>query len=103
MAVLINQGSASAAEILAAALNEQTDSPLIGEKSFGKGSVQEVMRLSNDSSLKITVAQWLTPNKNLIHELGLEPTVKVELTQEQFEAGQDAQLQKAIEILQTMR
>lgn len=97
--VLINQGSASAAEILAGALRDNRNIKLIGEKSFGKGSVQELADLSNGSSIKITIAKWLTPNGNSITDVGLEPDVKVEMTDEDYSAGKDPQLDKAIEIL----
>jgi len=100
--VLINQGSASASEILAGALRDNRGIKLVGEKSFGKGSVQELEELS-EGSLKITIAKWLTPNGALIAEKGLEPDVKVEMTEEDIEAGRDPQLDKAIEILKTLR
>ncbi|MEK7487907.1 MAG: S41 family peptidase, partial [Patescibacteria group bacterium] len=76
--VLINEGSASAAEIVAGALRDARDVPLVGEKTFGKGSVQEVVDLADGTSIKITVAKWLTPSGASIHEQGIEPTVKVE-------------------------
>ena len=98
MVVLINEGSASASEILAGALRDNRGVKLIGEKSFGKGTVQELTRLT-EGSLKITVASWLTPNHNQITGNGLEPDVKVELTQEDFDQDKDPQLDKAIEIL----
>ena len=97
--VLINGGTASASEILAGALRDNRGILLIGEKSFGKGSVQELKELKDESSLKVTVAKWLTPKGNLIAELGLEPEVKVEMTNEDFDAGKDPQLDKAIEVL----
>ncbi len=95
--VLINQGSASASEILAGALRDNRDTLLIGKKSFGKGSVQKLETLTGGSSLKITVAEWLTPNENLISDVGLEPDSKVEFTEEDFSEGKDPQLQRAIE------
>ena len=97
--VLINEGSASASEILAGALRDINGSKLIGTTSFGKGSVQTLETLSGDASLKVTVAKWLTPNGDLIHGVGLEPDVKVDLTEEDFEEGLDPQLDKAIEII----
>jgi carboxyl-terminal processing protease len=97
--ILINQGSASGSEILAGALRDNRDILLIGEKSFGKGSVQELERLSQGSSLKITVAKWLTPKGELITDKGLEPDIKVEMTEEDYEAERDPQLDKAIEII----
>jgi len=98
MIVLINQGSASGSEILAGALRDNRGIKLIGEKTFGKGSVQELKELSQ-GSLKITVARWLTPNGSLIDSRGLEPDVKVEMTEEDIQEGRDPQLEKAIEIL----
>ncbi len=95
--VLINGGSASAAEILSGALHDHQAAELIGEKSFGKGSVQELVSLKDGSALKITVAKWITPGgKNLNHD-GLEPDVKVTLTQENVDKGQDPQMDKALE------
>ena len=96
--VLINQGSASASEILAGALRDNRGIKLVGEKSFGKGTVQELAKLT-EGSLKITVASWLTPKLNQITGNGLEPDFKVELTEEDFEQDKDPQLDKAIEIL----
>jgi len=75
---------------------------LIGEKSFGKGSVQELEKLKEGSSLKITVAKWLTPKGQLITEVGLEPDTKVEMTDKDYEEDKDPQLDKAIEIIKGM-
>ncbi len=99
LVVLINQGSASASEILASALRDNRGVKLIGETSYGKGSVQKLQALSNGSSLKITVANWLTPNGELIHDKGLEPDIKVEMTDEDYEQERDPQLDKALEII----
>jgi len=105
LAILINQGTASGAEILAAALREQRDDvKLIGEKSFGKGSVQETVnigRIKIEGLLKVTTAHWFTPKGRLIDKKGLEPDIKVELTQEEFEQGKDPQFEKAKEILRS--
>ncbi len=92
--VVINQGSASAAEILAGALRDNKDASIIGEKSFGKGSIQKLEYLSDKSSIKITVANWLTPNGSLIAEKGLVPDFEVEDSEDT-----DYSLQKAIEVL----
>jgi len=97
--VLINQGSASASEILAGALRDDRGIKLVGEKSFGKGSVQQLEELRGGSSLKVTIAKWLTPSGHSIMSEGLEPDVKVTLTQENVDAGQDPQLDKALEML----
>lgn len=97
--VLINQGSASGSEILAGALRDNRGALLIGEKSFGKGSVQQLEGLREGSSLKITVARWLTPSGQSINEKGLEPDVKIEMTEKDYQEGRDPQLEKAIEIV----
>ncbi len=97
--VLINEGSASGAEILAGALRDQKDSLLIGKTSFGKGSVQEQINLSDDSSLKVTIARWLTPKGESINEKGLSPDIEVEITEEDWQAEKDPQLERAIEII----
>lgn len=105
--VLINEGTASGSEIMAGALRDQRGIKLIGIKSFGKGSVQEQLTLSDNSSLKVTIAKWLTPNGFSIDQQGLEPDIKVEV--EELEEGQDeeniendVQLQKAIEFLKDL-
>lgn len=99
MVVLVNQGSASASEIVAGALSQQGRATLVGEQTFGKGSVQEVVPLPSDTALKITVARWLTPDGTSISENGLTPDVEVERTFEDFQEDRDPQLDKAIEIL----
>jgi carboxyl-terminal processing protease len=100
--ILINQGSASGSEILAGALRDNRGIKLIGEKSFGKGSVQELEELSDGSSLKITIAKWLTPKGEIINDKGLEPDIKVEMTEEDYEAERDPQLDKAIEVIKSL-
>lgn len=101
--VLINQGTASASEILAGALRDNKGVKLIGEKSFGKGSVQEVLTLKDGSYLKITIAKWLTPNGTSISEVGLDPDVKVEISDKDANAGKDTQLEKALEIINNLQ
>jgi len=101
--VLINQGSASASEILAGTLRDNRNVRLIGEKSFGKGSVQEVVDLRGGSFLKITIAKWLTPKGNFISEVGLDPDVKVEITDQDIELNNDPQLDKALEIIRDLK
>lgn len=99
--VLINKGTASGGEILAGALRDQKGVKLIGETSFGKGSVQEQIDLSDGSSLKVTIARWLTPNGNSLEEKGLEPDIKVEMTEKDFAENRDPQLEKAIEVIKS--
>ena len=99
MIILINEGSASASEILAGALHEHGIAKLVGEKSFGKGSVQELIEITPDTSLKVTIAKWLTPKGKSISENGLVPDYKVEITKKDFEKKIDPQMEKAAEIL----
>jgi len=99
MVILINRGSASASEILAGALKEHGIATLVGEKSFGKGSVQELVKITPETSLKLTIARWLTPNSVSISDGGLAPDIEVTVTPEDTEAGIDPQLNKAVEIL----
>ena len=99
MVVLVNQGTASAAEILAGALRDNRGIKLIGEKTFGKGSVQELVNFKDGSSLKVTVAKWLTPKGISISEHGLEPDYKVAFTEKDLEQKKDPQLDRAVEIL----
>jgi len=100
--ILINKGSASASEILAGALRDNRGTLLIGEKSFGKGSVQELKDLKDDSSIKITIAKWFTPGGDLIQKKGLEPDIVVEFTEEDYKEDRDPQLDKAIEVLNSL-
>jgi len=102
LVVLINEGSASGAEILAGALRDVRNVKLIGEKSFGKGSVQEQIFLKDDSSLKVTLSQWLTPNGDSIDGKGLVPDIEVEITEEDWEENRDPQLKKALEIIKNL-
>lgn len=104
MVILVDKGSASAAEILAGALSEHGKATLVGEQTFGKGSVQQLVPLTTDTSLKITVARWLTPNGVHISHGGLTPAVKVAIDPKDFEAIKDKkkadpQIEKAVEIL----
>ena len=98
--ILINEGSASASEILAGALRENRDNvTLIGKKSFGKGSVQELIPVGKDTSVKITVARWLTPDGHQINNAGISPDIEVGMTTEDREAKRDPQLDRALEEL----
>ena len=80
-------------------MSEHGIATLVGEKTFGKGSVQELVKVGPDSSLKITVARWLTPNGVSISEQGLKPDVEVKMTREDIIKESDPQLEKAIEVL----
>lgn len=98
--VLINEGSASASEILAGALKDNRDNvTLVGKKSFGKGSVQEFIELPQGTAAKITVARWLTPDGVQINEQGITPDKEVELTNDDFNANRDPQLDAAMQTL----
>jgi carboxyl-terminal processing protease len=97
--ILIDSGSASASEILAGAMQDYKKALLVGEQSYGKGSVQEVVPITSDTLLKVTVARWLTPNGNSISEKGLTPDYKVSVTQKDIDAKIDPQLNKAVELL----
>ena len=99
LVVLINEGSASASEILAAALRDNQGIQLVGEKSFGKGTVQEYINLPGNSSVKITVAKWITPKGDYIMEKGIDPDVEVKLTLDDFNNNRDPQLDKALEVI----
>ncbi len=101
LVVLINEGSASASEIVAGAIQDRGRAVLVGETSFGKGSVQQAHRLSDGSELRITVARWYTPNDQVIHGQGLEPDILVPLTEEDRENDRDPQLERALEYLIT--
>jgi carboxyl-terminal processing protease len=99
--VLINEGSASASEILTGALRDNRHVKLVGNKSFGKGTVQELIPLKDDSVLKVTIAHWLMPNGGLIEKNGIDPDYKVDLTDDDISKGKDPQLDKAIEVLKS--
>jgi carboxyl-terminal processing protease len=100
MVVLINEGTASASEIVAGAIQDHGRGQLVGITSFGKGSVQIWTPLDNDQgAVRVTIARWLTPDGRTIHETGLEPDVVVELTEEDITAERDPQLDKAVELL----
>lgn len=99
MVVLIDGGSASASEIVAGALSEHGVATTIGRDTFGKGSVQQLLDISSKTSLKLTIAKWLTPEGNTISEEGLSPKINVEVTQEDLENEFDPQLEAAIQFL----
>ena len=99
LVILVDKGSASASEILAGALREHDVAVLVGEQTFGKGSVQELIPITRDTSLKLTVAQWLTPEGVSISKAGLTPDHVVARTGEDAAADADLQLDKAVELL----
>lgn len=99
VAVLVNSGTASAAEILAGALQDYKRAPLIGEPTYGKGSVQAIRQLSDGSALHITTATWYTPKRNQIEGTGLQPDIAIPLTDDSIKKGLDPQLNRAIEYL----
>lgn len=99
--ILINEGSASASEILAAAVRDnRSDVIIVGETSFGKGAVQQLMELSDGSSVKITTAKWYTPNGEGIEGVGISPDEEVIMTTQDYEDNLDPQLDKALEIIE---
>lgn len=97
--ILINGGSASASEILSGALHDFKIAQLIGEKSFGKGSVQELIDLPDGSAVKVTVAKWITPNGKNLNKDGLVPDTEVKLTEENVKDGKDVQMEAALQAL----
>ncbi|MFN3188694.1 MAG: S41 family peptidase [Candidatus Paceibacteria bacterium] len=99
MVVMIDGGSASASEILAGALAQHNIATLVGETSFGKGSVQELVPLKSQASLKVTVARWLTPDGTSISEGGLVPDIRVMRTVEDRQEDRDPQLEAALSVL----
>ena len=102
MVVLINKNSASASEILVGAIKESYGGYIVGEKTFGKGTVQQVKKLKDGSMIKYTVENWLTPNGNWINNVGIEPTDKVSLDEEYYKnpiEENDNQLEKALELV----
>ena len=95
--VLTDNGTASASEILVAALKENGKADIVGEKTFGKGVIQELIYLSNGGALKVTSAEYYTPNKNKINEIGIEPNYQVSYDFNVEDV--DEQLNKAVEVL----
>jgi len=99
MMILADSGSASASEILAGALQEHKIAKIVGTKTFGKGSVQELINITPDTSLKVTIARWLTPNGISISDGGLTPDYEVNMTADDVKANKDPQMDKAISLL----
>jgi carboxyl-terminal processing protease len=97
--VLVNGGSASASEIVTGALRDYKKATIVGEKTYGKGSVQTIQDLSDGSSIKITVATWMTPDGDYINEKGLLPQIEVKMTADDVLKNRDPQLQKAVDVI----
>lgn len=99
LVVLVNEGSASAAEIFAGAIQDKNRGKLVGEITFGKGSVQDVIDFPGGSGLHVTIAKWLTPDGNSIHDVGITPDEVVGMNAEDVQNERDPQLEKALELL----
>ena len=102
LVILVDGGSASATEIFAGALSEHNIATLVGDKTFGKGSVQELIDITKDTSLKITVAQWLTPKGTSLSKNGIVPDFVVKRTPKDFELGNDPQMEKTVEVINNL-
>lgn len=102
MVVLINEGSASASEILAGALQDYKRAVIMGVKSYGKGSVQELSALNDGSSLRMTIAKWYTPNDRSIDHTGIEPDIKLEMETSKMGTAEDTQLRSAIDYIKNL-
>jgi carboxyl-terminal processing protease len=98
MVILVDQGSASASEIVAGALSQHGIAKLVGTKTFGKGSVQELVSVTDDTSLKVTIARWLTPNGHNLSSGGLVPDYEVTIPSDQ-KSGTDPIMDKALQVL----
>lgn len=99
LVILINNGSASASEIVAGALRDNLGTKIVGEKSFGKGTVQELKNLHDGSTVKVTIAHWVLPKGLQIDKNGIEPDFTIKATEEEIEKKNDVQLKKALEII----
>jgi len=97
--VLVNGSTASASEIVAGALQDYKIAKIVGEKTFGKGSVQQLISLNDGSELKVTVAKWYTPNGKNITKDGINPDISIELNQQDIDTGTDPQLDEALKLL----
>jgi carboxyl-terminal processing protease len=97
--LLVNEGSASASEILAGALHDNSAATIVGKKTYGKGVVQDVRTLRDGGSLKVTIASWYTPKGKNISKEGITPDHVIDLTEADVAAGRDPQKDKALELL----
>jgi carboxyl-terminal processing protease len=97
--ILVDGGSASASEIVAGALQENGAATLIGEKTYGKGSVQEVLDVTSKTTLKLTIAKWLTPKGSWISKKGIEPDISVKVSDAELKAGKDPIMTRAVQFL----
>ena len=102
MVILVDRGSASASEILSGALRHYGIATTVGERTFGKGSVQELVEITSETALKLTVARWLAPDGEQIPLDGLKPDIEVKITDEERTAGKDPQLEKALEVVRAL-
>ncbi len=102
LVVLINRGSASASEIVAGSLQDYEKAILVGEQTFGKGTIQQLLEFENGSSLKLTIAKWLTSNARDVNEIGLEPDYEITITETDILNNYDSQLAKAKEVLRSI-
>jgi carboxyl-terminal processing protease len=99
LVVLVNEWTASASELVSGAIQDYGRGTLVGVITYGKGSVQNLVPISNGGTVRVTIAKWLTPDGRTIHEIGLTPDVVVELTTEDYQAGLDPQLDAAVDLL----
>lgn len=102
LVVLVNEGSASASEIVAGAIQDYGRGVVIGEKTFGKGSVQEISDLRDGARLRMTIAKWFTPLERSIDEVGIAPDIEIKITEEDIAAGRDPQLEAAVRYLKNL-
>jgi len=96
LAVLVNEGSASASEIFAGAIQDNKRGVIVGTRTFGKGTVQSLEELRGSAALKLTIAKWQTPSGREINQNGIEPDIAVALSEDDSNAGRDPQLEKAL-------
>jgi carboxyl-terminal processing protease len=99
LVVLVNEWTASASELVAGAIQDYGRGTLLGTLTYGKGSVQNLIPISNGGTVRVTIAKWLTPDRRTIHEIGLTPEMLVEMTNDDYTAGLDPQLDAAVDLL----